>query len=184
MMVSIFQATTCTAVNHVRALMRDFVTWQRERHAEEWSLIQLHRNDEAFEQELAGQPHDKLPQFDSLLSIRSSSPLVKRSSLLIAYHGGHPAGCVALHDLGAGTCEMKRMFVPANLRGLGVGRALVMRAMAEARQAGYGRMRLAATKRQTEAIRLYENSGFARLVTDDALEEELKTGFIFFERRL
>ena len=48
-----------------------------------------------------------------------------------------------------------------------------MRAMAEARQAGYGRMRLAATKRQTEAIRLYENSGFARLVTDDALDEEL-----------
>jgi GNAT superfamily N-acetyltransferase len=175
-MVSIFQATNGTAMDHVRALMQDFLAWQRERHADDWRLVDLHRHDPGFEQELA-----ELPDIYALApgkvqpAARLSSPLQKRGSLLIAYHAGHPAGCVALRDLGTGICELKRMFVPADFRGLGVGRALIMRAMAEARQAGYARMRLAASKRHTEAICLYEKSGFTRLLPPDALSTDAQT---------
>lgn len=198
-MVSIFHATNGTAIDHVRALMQDFLAWQRERHADDGRLVDLHRHDEGFEQELA-----ELPDIYALPAVRPSSPLQKRGSLLIAYHAGHPAGCVALRDLGTGICELKRMFVPADLRGLGVGRALVMRAMSEARHAGYARMRLAASRRHTEAIRLYEKSGFTRLSSADASpgdvpaacasttgaptteapEAEPTAGVIFYERGL
>jgi len=198
-MVSIFHATNGTAIDHVRALMQDFLAWQRERHADDWRLVDLLRHDQGFEEELA-----ELPDIYALPAARPSSPLQKRSSLLIAYHAGHPAGCVALRDLGTGICELKRMFVPADLRGLGVGRALVMRAMSEARHAGYARMRLAASKRHTEAICLYEKSGFTRLSSADASspgalpgdapvtpapatgapEAEPTAGVIFYERGL
>jgi GNAT superfamily N-acetyltransferase len=121
--------------------------------------------------------------------LRDIAPPAAVSGLLIAYHGGVPAGCVALRDCGqdtdgAGVCEMKRLFVPEGFRGMGVGRALVRRAIAEATQAGYRCMRLDTSRRQAEAIRLYEKTGFKRIPPDDALPMELASWLIFFERRL
>lgn len=121
--------------------------------------------------------------------LREAAPPAAVSGLLIAYHGGVPAGCVALRDRGldsdgTGTCEMKRLFVPELFRGMGVGRALVRRAIAEATQAGYGRMRLDTSRRQAEAIRLYERIGFKRVPPDDAVPMELASWLIFYERRL
>jgi ribosomal protein S18 acetylase RimI-like enzyme len=121
--------------------------------------------------------------------LREASPPAAVSGLLIAYHGGAPAGCVALRDHGpgsdgAGICEMKRLFVPEAFRGMGVGRALVRRAIAEATQAGYARMRLDTSTRQAEAIRLYEKTGFKRIPPDDAVPPDMASWLIFFERRL
>ena len=121
--------------------------------------------------------------------LREAPPPAAVAGLLIAYHGGVPAGCVALRDHGrdsdgTGVCEMKRLFVPDAFRGMGVGRALVRRAIAEATQAGYARMRLETSKRQTEAIRLYEKTGFKRIPPNDAVPMELASWLIYFERRL
>jgi ribosomal protein S18 acetylase RimI-like enzyme len=101
-------------------------------------------------------------------------------SLLIAYHDGQPAGCVALRDLGDGACEMKRMFVPPACRGLGIGRALADHVLADARTAGYRVMRLDTSRRQAEAIRLYENSGFKR-ISPYPLPDDMKDWLLFFE---
>lgn len=165
-MISIFQAATNTELNDVRGLMRAFVAWHRERHVEDIALIDRYFDAHAWEAELAALPGKYAPP---------------KGSLLIAYSGGQPAGCVALRDLGDNIAEMKRMFVPPAFRGLGVGRALADRVIADARQAGYRRMRLDTSRRQKEAIRLYEASGFQRIPPYYPLTDDLRDWLIFFE---
>ena len=91
---------------------------------------------------------------------------------------------MALRDLGDKICEMKRMFVPEAFRGLGGGRALADRVIADARAAGYERMRLDTSKRQDEAMRLYERSGFRRIAPYYELSDDLRDWLVFFEREL
>ena len=91
---------------------------------------------------------------------------------------------VALRDLGEGICEMKRMFVPEAFRGRGVGRALAERVVAEAREAGYRAMRLDTSRRQSEAMTLYEGCGFKRIPPYYALADDVKGWLVFFELTL
>jgi GNAT superfamily N-acetyltransferase len=168
-MVSIVQATAEPQLGDVRSLIRAFLAWHRERHVEDRDLIARYFDERAFEEELAGLPGTYAPP---------------AGSLLLAYHDGRPAGCVALRDLGEGACEMKRMFVPPAFRGLGVGRALADRVLADARAAGYRSMRLDTSRRQAEAIRLYENSGFRRIMPYYPVTAELQDWLVFFELRL
>jgi GNAT superfamily N-acetyltransferase len=149
--------------------MRGFLAWHRERHVEDIALIDSYFDEEEWEHELAALPGKYAPP---------------KGSLLIAHHEGRPAGCVALHDLGDGVCEMKRMFVPVAFRGLGVGRALADRIVADGKAAGYRRMRLDTSNRQSEAMRLYERSGFHRIAPYYPLSDDLKAWLVFFEREL
>lgn len=80
--------------------------------------------------------------------------------LLLAFHDAEAIGCVALHAIDGSRCEMKRLFVRASGRGLGVGRELVSRVLEEARAIGYAEIVLDTLPMMTEAQRLYEAFGF------------------------
>jgi GNAT superfamily N-acetyltransferase len=84
--------------------------------------------------------------------------------LLLARYADHAAGCIALRKIEAGICEMKRLYVRPEDRGLGLGRMLVERLIAEARVIGYGSMRLdTIASAMKDAIALYRRMGFVEI---------------------
>ena len=101
--------------------------------------------------------------------------------LLLAKHGGKLAGCVALRKIDDGVAEMKRLYVRLAFRGMGVGRALTVAALDEARAIGYRAVRLDTLATMREAQALYLSMGFHDI---PAYNEHPVEGTRFLEKRL
>ncbi len=82
--------------------------------------------------------------------------------LLVAEHLGKIVGCVAFHQMSADSCEMKRLYVTPEARGLRLGQKLIAVLLEKAREAGYRRMLLETTTFMTKAQELYASFGFRR----------------------
>ncbi|MDA4132467.1 MAG: GNAT family N-acetyltransferase [Thaumarchaeota archaeon] len=83
--------------------------------------------------------------------------------ILIAVEGGDAVGVVGLRKLSGEICEMKRMYVRPRFRQRGIGRMLAERAIGEAQDIGYKRMRLDTLSRLREAVSLYDSLGFKKI---------------------
>lgn len=83
-----------------------------------------------------------------------------RGRLLVARLGQRSTGCVALRPLDGESAELKRLWVRPDARSSGAGRALVERAIDEARAIGYARIRLDTTPGMEAAQALYRSLGF------------------------
>jgi GNAT superfamily N-acetyltransferase len=86
-----------------------------------------------------------------------------RGGFFVAYRGDRPVGCGAVRLHEDGSAEVKRMYVAAEERGTGVGKAILAVIEAEARRLGAGRLVLETGTRQTEAIGLYRQAGFVEI---------------------
>jgi len=127
-------------LNEVRQLMRSFVKWHRKSNPENITLIEEYFDSGAFENEITALPDKYTPP---------------QGQLLYATWSNRPAGCVAMHELETGYCEMKRMFVYPKFHGKGIGRSLAERLCQEARAMKFRYMRLDTSIDQSQAPGLY-----------------------------
>lgn len=109
-------------------------------------------------------------------------------------HEGAYVGVGCLKQLGPGIGEIQRMYVRPHVRGVGAGRRLAERLIADARLLGYRTLRLESLKVLAPAHALYHSLGFADITAyaDNSMEkyqaaegmERYRQSVVFMELRL
>lgn len=134
----IIQAETSGQIEEVRLLFREYEAW-----------LGVDLCFQSFEKELENLPG------------KYAKP---SGGLFLALSAEKFAGCIALRKIGDATCEMKRLFVRPDFRGLRLGKMLIEKAIAEAKAIGYQRMRLdTLLDKMPEAVKLYQFYGFREI---------------------
>ena len=101
--------------------------------------------------------------------------------LWLAKQGSKAIGCAALRPLQDRICEIKRLYVTPEGRGLGLGKALVGEVLNAASEIGYSEIRLDTLPTMHAAISLYRACGFEII---PAYYDTPVTGTVFMRRRL
>lgn len=121
---------------------------------------------QGFEEELASLPGKYAPP---------------DGTMILARLDGKPCGCVALRRINHRTCEMKRLYVRPESRGLRVGGELVRRIIEAAEGRGYETMRLDTLPSMKSAVSLYRSFGFLEI--EPYIYNPIP-GALFMEKRL
>jgi putative acetyltransferase len=88
---------------------------------------------------------------------------VPGGSYFVAVEDGKIIGGCGIRQLDGSTqsiCELQRMFLLPETRGKGIGKALIEKCIAAAREEGFDQMYLESLSQMTSAIALYKKTGF------------------------
>lgn len=100
--------------------------------------------------------------FEAELSALPGAYAPPGGALVMALVEGEPAGCAALRPFEEGRCEAKRLYVRPQYRGMGLGRALLVWVIEEARTLGYSELVGDTVPQMQTALAMYDRSGFER----------------------
>ena len=140
-MIIIEQVETVEQTDAIRDMVREFVEYAL-------TLDPEATNAHAFadlEQQLADLPGEFGPP---------------TGSLLLATVDGKAAGCAAFFGHDEDVCEVKRMYVRPDYRGLHLGEKLIQSLIQRARESGYQKMVLDTFHKLKAAQSLYAKAGF------------------------
>ena len=136
--ITITGAETPEDIAAVREIFREYEAW-----------LDLDLCFQGFEDELKNLPGKYAPP---------------KGRLYLAKADTGVAGCIALRPLSDDICEMKRLFVRDQFRGMRIGQLLIERVIDDAKQMGYKAMRLdTLPPKMGKAVRLYESYGFREI---------------------
>jgi ribosomal protein S18 acetylase RimI-like enzyme len=102
----------------------------------------------------------RFQDFEAELANLGAHYAAPNGCLLLAMYEGRTAGCVGMRQLSEGVCEMKRLYVRPQFRGLKIGKALTEAVIEKARTIGYVSMRLDTVPSMKAARALYLSLGF------------------------
>jgi GNAT superfamily N-acetyltransferase len=154
--IEIHQANTDDDIASTREIFREYEAW-----------LGLDLCFQGFEEELKDLP---------------GKYAMPSGRLYLAYSDGALAGCIALRSLGDNVCEMKRLFVRDKFRGQQIGRLLIEKLIADAKEIGYESMRLDTfPPKMGKAVQLYEWYGFREI---PAYYDNPNEGVLFMELTL
>lgn len=160
--MDIRQAETPQDIAQIRQLFRQYYAWL----ADEFGINMSYQG---VEEELASLPgYYAAPQ----------------GRLLLLYDAEEAAGCGAFRPLDGKICELKRMYVKPEFRGKGLGRAIAVRLLEEARNSGYEIARLDTATFLKEAPPLYLSLGFQVIGPYYRVPDEVRKWTIFMEKLL
>ena len=109
-----------------------------------------------------------------------------RGRLLLARETHRLVGIGFLKPIENNTCEIKRMYVLPDQRGKGLGKALLTRLIAEAKDVGYTRILLDSACYMKSAHALYRSMGFTEIeyYAEGESDEALKEFLVYMEMRI
>ncbi len=82
---------------------------------------------------------------------------------VVAYENEIPVGTGAIREFAPDTMEIKRMFVPEDMRGSGVASVVLAELECWSKEMNYKKCILETGDRLAEAVRLYQKSGYLRI---------------------
>ncbi len=148
---------------------REYVGWCRNRYADLGWFVEAVFGYQSLEAELEA------------LEVRYGPP---NGRTLIATLDGRVVAGGAWRHTADGVCELKRLYVTDGARGHGLGRKLSDALAASAKAQGYTTLQLDTGERMTEALALYERTGFRRVAPYHLYPEDLMPHLVFMERAL
>ncbi|MEM1137554.1 MAG: GNAT family N-acetyltransferase [Bacteroidota bacterium] len=84
-----------------------------------------------------------------------------KGTIFITYNEDKlPLGCFGIRELEGLICELKRMYVKKEARGLGIGKKMLIKSLEVGKELGYKKMRLDTLSTMLSAIALYKKMGF------------------------
>jgi N-acetylglutamate synthase-like GNAT family acetyltransferase len=93
-------------------------------------------------------------------------------------------GCVALVAAGHGVFELSKMTVAPSFRGNGIGRAIVLAAIAQARKLGASTLFLGSSTKLANAVSLYESVGFRHVPLEELGPPPYRRADVFMKYEL
>ncbi len=150
----------------IRDLCNGFLDWCRSRYGENaWFVDRYYK------------PEEWTTLLDSLPKIHSAPD----GEILVARLNGKVVGCAMMQRIDERTCEMKRLFIGPDGRGLGLGRRLAETILRVAVARGYTVMRLDTGRNHEEAVGLYRSLGFQEIAPYYEAPPHLHSHLIFME---
>lgn len=163
------QAITTDDFDTLGKLIREYFEWMFDRYGDRRAVIEAIGGHQGIDNELQD------------LSHRFSPPAGKA---FLASHGDQSTGCVAYKVLDDKTAEMKRLFVPEEFQGDGLGRRLAQLVVDQARDDGFEIVKLDTGFLHEEAMTMYESMGFRPCEPYVDYPPELMPHLRFFEKDL